>query len=599
MRAVLVLLVLSSCATTRHSGPTAPAGWRIDRTVLVAPEGSPRISLTTSTELELGKLTPVSLTRTPPQRGWAVSASGQSPGQRVEVRQFDGVSYVFTIEGDEASLARREAQIDSVIDSVVPRGMKEEQLSGLTPRAIDQKALDAFLVDALARLEVPGAAVAITQHGKVIYEKSLGRRALGHQDPVTPNTLFLMASVTKPMTTLMEASLVDSGLFAWETKVTTLMPEFALGDPELTKRLELWHMSCACTGMPRRDLENLFEYGNVTPEQRLAQMREMKPTTALGETFQYSNLMVAAGGFVAAHAYAPKLSLTEAYAKVMREKFFAPLGMTSSTIDFAVVTKSEHASPHALDIDGHPREIALGFEGNVGPIAPAGAVWSNLRDMERYALTELARGVAPDGTRVVSEKNFAERLRPRAPDSGYGLGVGVHKMSGLTAIGHDGGADGFGTSLLLIPELDLGLIILTNVRNGTPSEQLPFNAAVKRKVVELLYAEAQSDSPVIIDFALTQRREAARVQSAGVDRAPDLSAFFGHYESESLGSADLRPGGVFDAGEWQVRVGRRGNELVVLDAPFAGTPLPLGDDAAQPTISAPDPQQSYVFKRVR
>lgn len=160
--------------------------------------------------------------------------------------------------------------------------MKEEHLAGRRPRALDGKALDAFLVDALARLEVPGAAVAITQHGKVIYEKSLGVRALGREEPVTASTLFLMASVTKPMTTLMEASLVDSGLLSWDTKVTSLMPDFALDDLALTKRLELWHMSCACTGMPRRDLENLFEYANVTPEQRLASMREMKPTTALG-----------------------------------------------------------------------------------------------------------------------------------------------------------------------------------------------------------------------------------------------------------------------------------------------------------------------------
>lgn len=111
MRASLLFLLFSACATARHAGPTAPSGWKVerlaDRTVLAAPEGSLRVSLTTSTELELARLTPVALTRTPPRRGWAVSASGEAPGLRVEVRQFEGVSYVFSVEGDEASRAKR------------------------------------------------------------------------------------------------------------------------------------------------------------------------------------------------------------------------------------------------------------------------------------------------------------------------------------------------------------------------------------------------------------------------------------------------------------------------------------------------------------
>lgn len=260
-------------------------------------------------------------------------------GLRAEARQYEGIAYVLLIEGDEASLARREAQVGSLLESLAPQGMKEETFAGRTPRALDQAALDRFLFEALNRLEVPGAAVAITLGGRVIYERSLGVRSLEKPEPITAHTLFLMASVTKPMTTLMEASLVDSGLLGWDSKVAQLLPGFALGDPALTSRLVLWHMSCACTGMPRRDLENLFEYGDVTPEQRIASMAQMKPTTGLGETFQYSNLMVAAGGFAAAYAYAPKLSLSQAYARVMQEKLFGPIGMLSSTVDFAVVTK--------------------------------------------------------------------------------------------------------------------------------------------------------------------------------------------------------------------------------------------------------------------
>ena len=487
--------------------------------------------------------------------------------------------------------------------------MREESFAGRTPRTLDTAALDAFLDDALARLEVPGAAVAIVQRGKVIYERSLGVRALGKPERIDANTLFLMASVTKPMTTFLEASLVDAGLFTFETPVTTLLPGFALGDATLTRQLALWHMSCACTGMPRRDLEYLLEYGGVTAEQRLASMRDMKPTTGLGETFQYSNLMVAAGGFAAAHAYAPTLPLGEAWVKAMADRVFGPLGMTSSTGDFERATRAPHAAPHALDLDGRPHELAIGFEGNVVPIAPAGAVWSTLSDMEKYALAELAHGVGADGKRVVSEAQFARRWQRRIGDdaSGYGLGLALEQRSGLSIVGHDGGADGFGTSLFLVPELDLGLIVLTNIRNGTGEEQLPFNAAVKRKLLELSFDGATRDSEVIIEFALRMRRDDARGKSAGVERAPDaawVQSISGRYSSPNLGRLVITPaaqGATFDVGEWQVTVGRRRNrdgstELVVLDPPFAGTPMSIGADGS---IRLPDPQTDYVFTRDR
>src|SRR5204863_4608096 len=136
------------------------------------------------------------------------------------------------------------------------------------------------------------------------------------------------------------------------------------------------------TGMPRQDLEDIFEWNGITPEARIAQMREMKPTTKLGETFQYSNLMVAAGGFAAAHAFAPDRPLAAAYAAAMDAKIFGPIGMTSTTVVLATAASGEHASPHALAIDGTTVEMPITIEGAVEPIAPAGAVWTTLRDME-------------------------------------------------------------------------------------------------------------------------------------------------------------------------------------------------------------------------
>ncbi len=492
----------------------------------------------------------------------------------------------------------------------------EVSLAGRAPRALDGAALDAFLERALVDLEVPGAAVAVVQGGRVIHQRVLGVRERGEPAPVTAQTLFLIGSVTKPITTLMEAALVDRGALGWDTPLTTLWPGFAVGDPERTARLLLWHTACGCSGMPRRDLEHLMEYGSVTAEQRMASLRTMAPTAPLGETFQYSNLMAAAGGFAAARALHPDLPLLAAYARALQAQVLDPIGMRRSTFDFAVVSATDHARPHALDLDGRTQVLPLDIERNVLPIAPAGAMWSTVEDLALYALTELGRGRAPGGAQVASAAAVEERWQPRTGDArdGYGLGIGVEVRAGLRVIGHDGGSLGFGTTLALYPDLDLGVVVLTNVRNGAGA-QLPFNAAVEQRVVELLFAEAPEEASAQVAAAVRERAERAAGAREGLEAVPDaawLAAIAGTYAqtgtvaaAPGVGEVTLR-GDVLDAGEWRVRFTRRtpeagatATELVIVDAPFAGVPLAVGGDAAQPTITLPDPHTVYLLERLR
>src|SRR5882724_9389905 len=108
------------------------------------------------------------------------------------------------------------------------------------------------------------------------------------------------------------ARLVAKGNFRWSTPVTELLPDFALADPKVTRKLEMRHAVCACTGMPRRDIDLVFKFKGISPEQRLAEMRAMSPTTGFGETFQYSNDLVAAGGYAAARSFEHQGSLQHA-----------------------------------------------------------------------------------------------------------------------------------------------------------------------------------------------------------------------------------------------------------------------------------------------
>jgi CubicO group peptidase (beta-lactamase class C family) len=509
--------------------------------------------------------------------------------------------FVVLVDGDRVAVDRRATDISVLEGSLHVPGMREQSLGARRP--LDAHQLDAFVQRALAALDVPGAAIAVIDDGKVVYERTLGVRALGDPAPITADTRFLIGSITKPMSTLMEAALVDSGVVGWETPVISVLPWFAVGDPDLTRTLRLWHMSCACTGMPDDDLVDLFEWDGVTPEMRLAEMKAMKPTTKLGETFQYSNLMVAAGGFIAAHAFAPERPLAQAYAAAMQAKVFGPIGMTSTTLDYATVANGNHAVPHALAIDGSTRALPLAIERGVEPIAPAGAVWTTLRDMERYVSTELGDGVTPEGARVVSEANMRERLRMRVRSSAtdwYALGIGVGTYSGTRMIAHDGGSHGFGTTMFTLPDEHLGIIIFTNVRNGGLQEELPFNAAVTRRIVELAFTGATP----LADRKLAYYAK-LRWQKRPYMPSPEKSwvaALIGTYRDPVLGAVVIRAtegGADLDAGEWHVAIDRTVEpdgtvKLVVLDPPFAGSAWVV---APGPVLVIPG-YPAYRFARV-
>jgi len=329
----------------------------------------------------------------------------------------------------------------------------------------------------------------------------------------------------------------------------------------------------------------------------------MRPTTKLGETFQYSNPMVAAGGYAAAHAFAPDRPLAAAYAAAMQAKIFGPIGMTSTTLDFATVARGEHAVPHALAIDGTTRAMPPSIERAVEPIAPAGGVWTTLRDMERYVATELAEGVAPGGARVVSAAQYRERtkLRVQSDDKeGYGLGIGVDIQAGLRTLSHNGGAFGFGTTMYLLPDQRAGIIIFTNIRNGGPKQQLPFNAAVTRRILEELFPGARPRADQQLAYYAKLHRDAARPRPRSADRAW-IAPLAGTYRDAALGEIAIRQtadGALFDAGEWRTAIDRQVDadgtaQLILLDPPFAGGSLIVDPNG---TLRVPG-QTTYVFTR--
>lgn len=450
--------------------------------------------------------------------------------------------YCGLISGAKGGISRRYAQVMEVLQNWKPEGLVEPSLASSQRHKWEEKQsaeMGEFLRRGMAELQIPGAAIAVVQGGRVVFAEGFGVTKIGSSDSVRPDTRFMIGSSTKPLTTLMMARLVALGKLDWSTPIAKLLPDFALDDPDMTRRLEIRHTASASTGMPRRDIDFVFKFKGITPEQRLEEMRHMKPTTGFGETFQYSNYLVAAGGYAAARSYQQQGPLREAYEHAMRELIFDPLGMNSTGFDEA--DGGSAASPHALNFEGNTVSIDPAIEGCVRAVAPAGAVWSTVTDMAQYLLLELGRGKLPSGGPLLPEEVLLERRKRgiKITDKiSYGLGLFISDEDGLNVMHHGGNNWGFSADMYFLPQEDVGVVALTNVRLGNL-----FLAAARRKVFELLF-DAPPRAEKMIAAASQAEKEAAskRLARVKVDAASVkwLEGIVGEYRSNELGPLTVR-----------------------------------------------------------
>lgn len=613
---------------------SVPQGWAVEHsagaTTLTGPEGDLRISFVELEPRGNAQETALAAWQTiesefaskvrqavalPPQTGWdeghQIVYEAPAKDARMEiafVRRLGGRAYVNLVRGTTAALSRRGAQLTEAVTSWKPAGYREVTLkdaAGAPWTDQQSRGLKDFVLAAMATLQVPGVSVAVVQGGRMVYAEGFGRRSLGEDAPVTPRTRFMIGSTTKPLTTLLMARLIDQKKVGWSTLVADLLPGFALADSAMSSRLELRHTASASTGMPRQDMEFIFRYAGITPEDRLAQMKTMRPTTGFGETFQYSNSLVAAGGYAAARAFTAEGSLAEAFERAFDELVTRPLGMTDTYLRQEEALEGDAALPHALNFEGSASPLPPEMERFADSVAPAGALWSTAPDLARYVLLELGKGRMPEGERVVSEDVLLERRKKGVKidqDNFYGLGLFVSETLGLRLIHHGGNTLGFSADLFFFPDKDLGFVVLTNLYAA-----VGFVTAFRQKVLELAFgAEAKAEATVAAMAKMTADgvallRQKVATGAAAMEWVGELA---GRYECAELGSALIEKCGdgfwvQFD--EWGSALGAEvqpgGDRLLrLLDPPWRGS-LRLLVDAGGETLRLDGGQAKYVFHR--
>jgi CubicO group peptidase (beta-lactamase class C family) len=514
---------------------------------------------------------------------------------------------VFILDATEPTTEKRGAPIGLILQSLRPKGYSRESFAGKKAHPLDATriaTLKAFVENGMKQLGVPGVGLSLIDGGKVVFEGGLGVKELGKPDPVDADTLFIAASNTKALTTLLLAELVDEKKLRWDQPVTEIYPAFKLGDAATTKQVLVKHLVCACTGLPRQDMEWLFEYRNATPASALKLLGTMQPTSKFGEVFQYSNLMAAAAGFIGGSIAYPGRELGAAYDEAMRAKIFLPLGMTNTTFDFARALKGNYARPHADDIDGKPSLARMDLNESIVPARPAGGVWTSARDLTKYVQMELAKGALPNGKRLVSEESLLARRAPHVPvgeDVTYGMGLFVDKRWGIPVVHHGGDLAGYHSDMMWLPDHAVGAVILTNADPGAM-----LRGPLLRRLVEVLFdgkpeAEEQLRVAVVQKVAALAKARERLVIPADPAEAAKLAP---RYVSTALGELTVKkePGGavVFDVGEWYSTVASRKNDdgtisYITIDPTIDGFEFVVADKEGKRSLVLRDAQHEYVF----
>lgn len=617
------------------SGATymAPKGWTLDARgpvrIVTSPEGDASIGLVdalvatdaTAAVAEGWRVAFPSFTLTPKlanvragREGWderTVFDYETSPNERryvmARAHRKGSTWTVFLYDGAEATTDKRWSAISLMLSSLRAPGHTRETFAGRVPHKLDSARiarLKTFLVGAMGALGVPGVGYALIQDGEVVDVGGLGHKRLGTADPVGPDTQFLVASNTKGMSTLMLATLVDEGKVTWEMPVTRLYPAFRLGDAATTAAVRLRHLVCACTGLPRKDLEWFFHTSRDTdPANVFPLLAATQPTSGFGEVFQYNNLITSAGGFIGGHVAHPDLPVGAAYDKAMAERVFGPLGMTRTHFSFERALAGDHATPHGSDINGQPAMVSYDTSYSIVPYRPAGGAWSTARDMAQYVRLELSKGLLPDGRRLVSEANLLERRKhgiPSGEDQWYGMGLIDDTSSGVSVISHGGSMPGFHTNWWVIPDAGVGAVLLTNAEEGA-SLLYPF----QRRLLELLYdGRPEADDAVSAQVKATKAWLAAERPKLQHPPSAELSAALAsRYASPDLGplvvkrvGADLR----FEFMHWSTTVAGRRNDdgstsFVSIDPAVGGYHFVVGSEGYKRTLTVREGQHEYAF----
>lgn len=311
--------------------------------------------------------------------------------------------------------------------------------------------------------EIPGSAYAIVKGQEIVAAEGVGTRAVGAKLPVTKDTVFRMASVSKTFSAELAALLVSEGKINWNDKVVEAVPDFRLKAPGHAERVRVKHLLSHSAGLMPNSYDNMLEDG-WSLEKIIPRFKRLKPICQPGNCYGYQNIV-----FSFIEPVIEK-STGERFENLMTERLFEPLGMHNSSMGLeGFLTEQDRAEPHVFTRRGWRRVTVKQDYYNV---TPAAGVNASVLDMAKWVRAQLGHNqdvLSPELLQTVTEKRVRTRRelnkrvwRPHLKDAHYGYGWRIYNIGGEDIVMHAGGVSGFRTLIGYSKERGVGLVMLMN-----------------------------------------------------------------------------------------------------------------------------------------
>lgn len=377
---------------------------------------------------------------------------------------------------------------------------------------------DQVIEEAMAESHVPGVAIVVIEEGKVSYIKGFGIREEGKPEKVNTETVFQVASVSKPITTTILALLETQ----WDQKISEINPRFQLSSPYVTANVTVRDLLCHRSGLPDH-AGDLLEDLHFSRKEIIKRLRHIEGSGAFRASYAYTN-----AGFSEA-AYAVAKTKDQPWNQLAKEVLFKPLGMKSASYSHnAYLQRANRATPHRI-IDGK----AVPSSRNPEAQAPAGGVSASISDLAKWMIFSMK----------TENKELMETQTPQMaiPEGGlYGLGWNVgYDHHGRKELNHSGAFDlGVRSKVLLIPEIQFGIAVVANASSNALPESL-----IK------LYLDKMDEQPLDLSVITKYNEKWNELEqppfkylNSEEDASPamPLEAYTGIYQNAYFGPAEIR-----------------------------------------------------------
>jgi CubicO group peptidase (beta-lactamase class C family) len=400
--------------------------------------------------------------------------------------------------------------------------------------------LDQLASDAMADWSVPGAALVVVQHGKLVLAKAYGQRDVEANLPVTLSTQFMICSITKSFTATAVALLHSEGQLDWTKSVREYIPEFRLHDAVATDRVTVRDLLCHHTGLPRHDW--VYLPGDRSAGELLAPMRHLELGHDIRAVWQYNNLCYNIAGLLIERVS------RQSYEDFIRSRLTSRLGMTVSFTLEELEASLDAARPYMMHEDERLPALRL----PIRTIA-AGAMNTSAADLAHWMQLHLAKG-EHDGVRLLSAALIDELHAPRiyytspSPvdaefvEGHYGFGFRSAYYRGDRLVWHGGGWIGWGALMTLVPDFGLGVAVLTNRSRSAVPEILTWYIVDRlrgRDSVNWRERRRKWRQEALANTRIAKDAR-AKARHMGTRPAHDLAAYEGDYENAAYGVMSIK-----------------------------------------------------------